>query len=149
MKIQVLQGVDGVCFGDRREDIAKKYGKRYREFGKHRCPTNLVGSIDRRVFIHFDKHDLVEFFDVAEPTHLVDETGAIIPLVYGAFMVWATGHTTRLEYDTIFVPSISLAATFQMEDDGTLPDSAIARIASIGISDCFDESYFNPLSKRE
>jgi len=80
---------------------------------------------------------------------LVDETGATIPLVYGVFMEWAAGQTTRLDHNTIFVPSISLAVTFQIADDDTLPDSSIAKIASIGVSDYFDESYFNPLNKRE
>lgn len=147
MKIQVLKGVGGVCFGDRRISIAKKYGKRYREFDKNQCPTNLAGIIDDHLCVYYDPQDRVDFFDVAEPTCLVDKTGTTIPLVYRTFMEWATEHTFRLECDMVYIPSMSLVVTFQMLDDGTLPDSAIAIIASIGIPEYFDENYFDPLNK--
>ena len=132
-------GAEGVVFGEERAGVAARFGGGYREFRRTPAAARLSGVVDGRLFVVYDEHDRVELLEAAEPEVLHDADGRQVPLDFGAFVRWLGDVPWRADEPGVcIVPSLSLAVTFEVGDDGLMADGARATIVSVGVPGYFD-----------
>jgi hypothetical protein len=137
--MQIGIGVEGIPFGEERSRIASRFVGRYREFLKAPESGRPMGMVDEDVFIGYSEHDRVEFLEVAGPRELADADGRPVPLEFGAFVRWLSDTPFVIdEFEICVVPSLSLALTFDADDEGRIARDSRATIASMGVPGYFD-----------
>ncbi|MCC5823747.1 MAG: hypothetical protein LAT64_14160 [Phycisphaerales bacterium] len=138
--MQVGTGAAGVLLGAERGSIATRFRGRYQEFMKTPASASPTGVIDQSIFVFYDTHDRVEYIEVAEPQELMGTDGQPIPLAFGALMRWLESIPFFIDERSVcVVPSLSLALTFELDEDGRLAHDSGVTIASIGVPGYFDD----------
>ena len=138
--MQIGVGAAGILLGEERSGIAARFRCRYREFFRTSASAHPTGVVDDCVFACYDEHGRVELIEVAEPRELVDSDGRPIPLSFGAFVRWL-GRTPFFMDETAVcvVPSLSLALTFELDDQDRVGDESRATVASVGVPGYFGD----------
>lgn len=138
--MQIGVGAAGILLGEERSGIAARFRGRYREFFRTSASAHPTGVVDDCVFACYDEHDRVALIEVAEPCELIDADGRPVPLSFRSFVRWL-GRTpfSMDEVAVCVVPSLSLALTFELDDEDRVADESRVTIASMGVPGCFGD----------